>query len=57
LISFAEKGKAVLLISEDLEEIMQLSDRIAIIFEGEIKGILDREHADLDRIGIMMSGG
>jgi simple sugar transport system ATP-binding protein len=57
LISFAEEGKAVLLISEDLEEIVQLSDRIAIIFEGEIKGILDRKHADLDKIGIMMSGG
>jgi len=57
LISFAEEGRAVLLISEDLEEIMQLSDRIAVIYEGEIKGILDRDEADLERIGILMSGG
>ena len=57
LTSFAEEGKSVLLISEDLEEIMQLSDRIAVIYEGEIKGILEREEADLEKIGILMSGG
>ena len=57
LISFAEEGKAVLLISEDLEEIMQLSDRIVVIYEGEIRGVFEREEADLEKIGILMSGG
>ncbi|MBO8181471.1 MAG: ABC transporter ATP-binding protein [Archaeoglobus sp.] len=57
LVTFSEEGKAVLLISEDLEEIMQLSDRIAVIYEGEIKGVLEREEADPEKIGILMSGG
>ncbi len=57
LISFADEGRAVLLISEDLEEIMQLSDRIAVIYEGEIRGIFERYKADLEKIGILMSGG
>ncbi len=57
LLSFADEGKAVLLISEDLEEIIQLSDRIAVIYEGEIKGVFDRDEVDLEKIGILMSGG
>jgi simple sugar transport system ATP-binding protein len=57
LISLAEEGKAILLISEDLEEIVQISDRIAVIFEGEIRGIFDRENVDIDRVGLLMSGG
>ncbi|MCA9837562.1 MAG: ABC transporter ATP-binding protein [Trueperaceae bacterium] len=51
-----EKGTATLLISEDLDEILALSDRIAIIFHGEIMGILAREEASLERIGLMIAG-
>ena len=50
------EGIATLLISEDLDEILALSDRIAIIFEGEIMGIVSAEGAKPDQIGLMMAG-
>jgi simple sugar transport system ATP-binding protein len=57
LVSLAEEGKGILLISEDLEEIIQLSDRVAVIYEGEIRKILDKEEEGLiDKIGLLMSG-
>ncbi len=56
LMSQREKGTAVLLVSEDLEEILQLSDRIAVIYNGEIMGILPADRADMETIGIMMAG-
>jgi simple sugar transport system ATP-binding protein len=49
-------GKAILLISEDLDEIRSLSDRIAVIYEGKIIGIVDRCHATIAGIGLMMAG-
>lgn len=49
-------GKAVLLISTELSEIMRLSDRIAVFYKGECMGILPREKADLSLIGKMMMG-
>lgn len=57
LIAQRNKGKAVLLLSLDLEEIMNLSDRIAVIYEGEIVGVVDAEAADRERLGLMMAGG
>ena len=51
-----EKGTAILLISEDLDEIMSLSDRIGVMFEGKLVGILDAEKATIDKIGKMMTG-
>ncbi len=57
LINAAKNGSAILLISEDLEEILQLSDTIAVIYEGEIKGIIPREKADIEEIGYLMAGG
>ena len=50
------RGAAVLLISEDLDEIMALSDRIAVMYEGEIVGVLPAQDADIERLGLMMSG-
>lgn len=50
------KGVAVLLVSEDLEEIFELSDRIAVMFEGEIMGILTARTANIEEIGLMMTG-
>ncbi len=49
-------GTASLVISEDLDEIMALSDRIAVMFDGRIMGILDREEATREKIGLMMTG-
>lgn len=50
-------GKAILLVSADLEEILSLSDRIAVMYEGKIVGILDVADASEDNIGLMMMGG
>jgi simple sugar transport system ATP-binding protein len=46
----------VLLLSEDLDEVLALSDRIAVIYEGEIAGIVPANEADVDQLGLMMSG-
>jgi len=56
LLDEREKGVAILLVSEDLDEIMSLSDRIAVIFEGDFMGIIEAEKANLDDIGLMMAG-
>jgi len=56
LLEQREEGTATILISEDLDEILALSDRIAVIFEGEIMGIIDREEATTERLGLMMAG-
>ena len=50
------RGAGILLISEDLDEILELSDRIAVIYEGEIMGILPAAAADAERLGLLMSG-
>jgi simple sugar transport system ATP-binding protein len=49
-------GAATLLISEDLDEILALSDRIAVIYEGEIMGILEAGEATADHLGLLMAG-
>lgn len=56
LINQRNQGIAILLISEDLEELMRLSDRIAIMYEGKIMGTLDRDEWDIERIGLLMAG-
>jgi len=49
-------GAAILLISEDLDEVMQLSDRIIVLLEGRIMGEVDREDASVNELGLLMSG-
>ena len=52
-----DRGAAVFLVSEDLEELLSLSDRLAVIFKGEIMGILDHpEEATPEMLGLMMAG-
>lgn len=51
-----EKGKAILLISNELTEIMELSDKIGVIYEGEIMDTFKREEAEIDQIGLLMTG-
>jgi ABC-type uncharacterized transport system ATPase subunit len=53
----ARGGVAVLLISEDLDEIRALADRIAVMYEGAIVGELDAESATIEEIGLLMAGG
>lgn len=50
------QGTAILLVSEDLDEVLALSDRIAVIFEGEIVGIVPGAEARREEIGLMMAG-
>jgi ABC-type uncharacterized transport system ATPase subunit len=50
------KGAAILLISEDLDEIFALSDRIAVIYEGQIMAIISRESATPQKLGLLMAG-
>jgi len=49
-------GTAILLISEELEELLALSDRIAVIYGGRIMGIVEPENFDIGEIGLMMTG-
>lgn len=51
-----DTGRAILLISEDLEEIMALSDRIAVLFEGEVVGIVKPQETTPEQIGLLMAG-
>lgn len=56
LLQERNEGAAIVLISEDLDEIFALSDRIAVLYEGRITGIVPAEEANLEEIGLMMAG-
>lgn len=56
IVAERDKGRAVLLVSFELDEIMNLCDRIAIISKGEVAGILHEGEADEHQIGYMMAG-
>lgn len=51
-----DQGKAVVLISDNLDEILQLSDRIAVMYEGRILAVVSAESADPNEIGLMIGG-
>jgi len=57
LVEQRNKGRAVLLVSFELDEIMSLSDRIDVIFDGKIEGSVKGSEADEKQLGIMMAGG
>jgi simple sugar transport system ATP-binding protein len=56
MIAQSEAGTAILLISEDLEELASVADKIAVLFEGQIMGILPSNEADTERLGMLMAG-
>ena len=56
LLEQRQAGTATLLISEDLDEIRALSDRIAVIYEGQIVGLVANEDVTLQQLGLMMAG-
>lgn len=56
LLEQRNEGAATLLISEDLDEILALSDRIAVIFEGKIMGTVPRKGASTQQLGLLMAG-
>ena len=56
LLQAADQGDGVLLISEDLDEILALADRIAVLYGGRITGIVERQKAEVEELGLMMAG-
>lgn len=56
LLAERERGAAVLLISDDLKETLSLSDRVGVIFEGQIMGQFAAQEANLEQISLMMAG-
>ncbi|MGI6226281.1 MAG: heme ABC transporter ATP-binding protein, partial [Peptococcales bacterium] len=56
LLEQSKNGTAILLISEDLEEIFKLSDKIAVLYEGTIMGIVPSQKVSLEEVGLMMAG-
>ncbi len=56
LIEQRDEGRGVLLISEDLDELLTVSDRIAVLYEGRVMGVLDAENADREALGLLMAG-
>jgi ABC-type uncharacterized transport system ATPase subunit len=56
LVELRDKGLAVLLVSTDLEEILNLSDRVIVMYEGEIMGELDPESTSEEQLGLLMAG-
>lgn len=56
LLALRERGVGILLISEELEEIMNLSDRIAVIFKGKNQKVLMKGEATTSRLGELMAG-
>ncbi len=56
LLDFAARGKAVILISSELSEVMSLSDRIIVMFRGEIIGELEAAKATREEVGLLMAG-
>jgi len=57
LLDRREQGAGILLISEELDEILILADRVDVMYEGRIVGSFDAETADIHEIGLLMTGG
>ena len=57
LLAQRDQGTAVLLISEDLDELLAISDRVAVMFEGRVVDVVPAAGADVAALGLMMAGG
>ena len=53
----ATRGVGVLLISEDLDEILALADRVVVMYEGAVVGEREAERATVEEVGLLMAGG
>jgi simple sugar transport system ATP-binding protein len=56
LLAQRQQGTATVLISEDLDEILALSDRIAVLYEGRVMDVVPRAEANAERLGLLMAG-
>jgi simple sugar transport system ATP-binding protein len=57
ILAAADRGRAILLISSELSEILALSDRIGVMYSGRLVSVLDRDEADEETVGYLMNGG
>jgi general nucleoside transport system ATP-binding protein len=56
LLERAQAGTGVMLVSEDLDEVLALSTRVAVLFDGRLMGVLERDDATRERVGLLMAG-
>ena len=56
LVNLSRNGSAVLVLSQDLDEILEISDRIAVMFDGTLSDTLTAKEATREKIGLLMSG-
>ncbi len=56
LVAVRDAGRAVLLVSLELDEVMSVSDRILVMYEGEIVGELDPKKSTVEELGLYMAG-
>jgi ABC-type uncharacterized transport system ATPase subunit len=56
LLEQRDRGTAILLISEDLDEILMLADRVVVIYEGHISEPIAADEADIAELGLLMTG-
>jgi simple sugar transport system ATP-binding protein len=56
LIAARQRGAAILLISEDLDELLALSDQVAVMFRGTLSAAIPRGDININRLGLMMAG-
>lgn len=56
IVEARDSGTAVLFVSGDLDEVMELSDRIAIMYDGQIMAVLPRHEASIEKLGLLMTG-
>jgi simple sugar transport system ATP-binding protein len=56
LLEQRSDGAAILLISEDLDELLSMSDRIVVLHGGEVMGVVDADEVSIDELGLMMAG-
>jgi len=56
LVAQRAEGTAIVVVSEDLDEVLALADRVAVMFEGRVVGVIDREDCTIEQLGLMMAG-
>jgi simple sugar transport system ATP-binding protein len=56
IVSDRDRGLAVLLISSELDEVLSLADRVAVLYRGRVAAVIDANEADRERVGLLMAG-
>ena len=57
LVEQRAKGTAIVVISEDLDEVLGLADRVAVMYDGQVVAVLDRDECTVEQLGLLMAGG